>query len=76
MLRFAVIRLGFLIPTFFGVTLIAFFFVRLIPGDPVELLVGERGISTERHAELLHKMGFDRPLHEQYFRLHRLGPER
>ena len=67
MLRFVVSRLVLLIPTFIGVTLIAFFFIRLIPGDPVELLVGERGISPERHAELLQKMGFDRPLHEQYF---------
>ena len=67
MLRFLLTRLGLLIPTFFGVTLIAFSFIRLVPGDPVELLVGERGISPERHAELLAKMGFDRPLYEQYF---------
>lgn len=67
MFRFILTRLGLLIPTFIGVTLIAFSFIRLVPGDPVELLVGERGISPERHAELLAKMGFDRPVYVQYF---------
>ena len=66
MFRFILTRLGLVIPTFIGVTLIAFSFIRLIPGDPIELLVGERGIAPERHAELLAKMGFDRPLWEQY----------
>ncbi len=66
MIRFILTRLGLVIPTFIGVTLIAFSFIRLIPGDPIELLVGERGIAPERHAELLAQMGFDRPLWEQY----------
>jgi dipeptide transport system permease protein len=52
MLRFLVARLGVLIPTFIGVTIVAFILIRLIPGDPIELLVGERGISPERHAML------------------------
>lgn len=66
MLRFLLTRLGLLIPTFFGVTLIAFLFIRLLPGDPVELMAGERGVDPERHARLLHELGFDRPLLEQY----------
>ena len=66
MLRFVVTRLLMVVPTFFGVTLAAFAFIHLIPGDPVELLVGERGIDPERHARLLREMGFDRPLWEQY----------
>jgi len=66
MLRFLITRLGLLIPTFIGVTLISFTFIRLIPGDPVELLVGERGISPERHAKLMAQFGFDKPLWEQY----------
>jgi dipeptide transport system permease protein len=67
MLRFVITRLLMLVPTFIGVTLAAFAFIRLIPGDPIEILVGERGIDPERHARLLHEMGFDRPLWEQYF---------
>ncbi len=66
MLRFLVTRLGLLIPTFFGVTVVAFGFIHMIPGDPIELLVGERGISPERHAELLALFGYDKPLWEQY----------
>ena len=66
MIRFILNRLLMLIPTFFGVTVAAFAFIRLIPGDPVELLVGERGIDPARHAQLLHELGFDRPLWEQY----------
>ena len=66
MIRFVLSRLLMLVPTFVGVTLAAFAFIRLIPGDPVELLVGERGIDPARHARLLHELGFDRPLWEQY----------
>ena len=66
MLRFLISRLSLLIPTFLGVTLIAFAFIRLIPGDPIEILVGERGISPERHAQFLKQLGLDRPLWEQY----------
>ncbi len=66
MLRFILTRVLMLVPTFMGVTLAAFAFIHLIPGDPIELLVGERGIDPERHARLLHEMGFDRPLWEQY----------
>ncbi len=66
MVRFLLNRLLMLVPTFMGVTLASFAFIRLIPGDPVELLVGERGIDPARHAQLLHDLGFDRPLWEQY----------
>ncbi|NJO36127.1 MAG: hypothetical protein HC869_26810, partial [Rhodospirillales bacterium] len=38
-----------------------------IPGDPIELLVGERGISAERHAMLKAQFGYDQPLWKQYF---------
>ncbi len=66
MLRFIASRLGLLIPTFLGVTLVAFSFIRLIPGDPVEVMAGERGITPERHAELMTRFGFDQPLWRQY----------
>jgi dipeptide transport system permease protein len=66
MLRFLVTKLVGLVPTFFGVTLLTFAMIRLIPGDPVEVMAGERGIDPERHAALMHQLGFDRPLFEQY----------
>ncbi|MDX1655586.1 MAG: ABC transporter permease subunit [Candidatus Competibacteraceae bacterium] len=66
MIAFILRRLGLLIPTFLGVTLIAFSLIRLIPGDPVELMAGERGMSPERHAQLMAELGYDRPLIVQY----------
>ena len=67
MFGFLLRRVGMLIPTFFGVTLVAFFFIRLLPGDPILLLAGERGISPERYAELQARFGFDQPMIMQYF---------
>jgi dipeptide transport system permease protein len=66
MLRFLLTRVSLLIPTFIGVTIAAFSFIRLLPGDPVMLMAGERGMTPERHAELMHAFGFDRPLWRQY----------
>ena len=67
MIRLFFAKLLYLVPTFLGITLIAFSFVRILPGDPVLLMAGERGISPERHAELSAQLGFDRPLWAQYF---------
>ena len=67
MLRFIFTRLTLVIPTFIGITLLAFLLVHAVPGDPIETLAGERGIPPERHAELVHEYGFDRPLYVQYF---------
>ena len=66
MFRFFLGRLAVLIPTFIGVSIIAFTFIRLLPGDPVALLSGERVMSPERHAEISHALGFDRPIVIQY----------
>ncbi|MBT5013466.1 MAG: ABC transporter permease subunit [Rhodospirillaceae bacterium] len=66
MFGFLLTRIGLLIPTFIGASIIAFSFIRLIPGDPIEVLAGERGVSPERHAELMAQFGYDRPMWEQY----------
>jgi dipeptide transport system permease protein len=66
MLRFLLSRLALLVPTFIGVSLVAFSFVRLLPGDPILLLAGERGMSEARYAELQALYGFDQPLVVQY----------
>ena len=50
MFRFFLTRASLLVPTFIGMTLLAFFLIRLVPGDPIETLAGERGIDPERHA--------------------------
>ncbi|MCB9966041.1 MAG: ABC transporter permease subunit [Geminicoccaceae bacterium] len=66
MLRFLLSRLALLVPTFIGVSIVAFAFVRLLPGDPILLLAGERGMSAERYEQLQAVYGFDRPLVVQY----------
>ncbi|MEA2783343.1 MAG: dipeptide transport system permease protein [Rhodospirillaceae bacterium] len=66
MLRFIFTRLSLIIPTFLGIVFLAFMLIHLVPGDPVEVRVGERGIAPARHAQLLHEMGLDRPLYEQF----------
>lgn len=67
MFSFLLRRLLVIVPTFIGVTIAAFMFIRLVPGDPILLLAGERGISPERYAELSEQYGYNRPLIEQYF---------
>jgi len=66
MLRFLLTRLSLIIPTFIGMTLLAFFLVRLVPGDPIETMAGERGIDPVRHAQLRTAYGFDKPVIVQY----------
>ena len=66
MLRFLLRRVALVVPTFIGVTLLAFALIHLIPGDPVENLSGERGMDPARRERLLHEFGLDRPLPVQY----------
>jgi dipeptide transport system permease protein len=66
MLRFVLRRVALIVPTFVGVTLIAFALIHLIPGDPVENLSGERGMDPARRVRLLHEFGLDRSLPVQY----------
>lgn len=66
MLRFLLGRLAVLIPTFIGVSIIAFSFIRLLPGDPVMLMSGERVMSEERYRQISHELGYDRPIVIQY----------
>ena len=66
MVRFLLSKLLYLVPTFLGITIVAFGFVRILPGDPVLLMAGERGVSPERHAELSAQLGFDKPIVMQY----------
>ncbi|MCK5748591.1 MAG: ABC transporter permease subunit, partial [Oricola sp.] len=67
MLRFFLYRLALVIPTFIGVSIVAFAFIRLLPGDPILLLAGERGMTPERYEQVQALYGFDKPLIVQYF---------
>ncbi|MGF0343689.1 ABC transporter permease [Rhodococcus sp. IEGM1300] len=69
-LRFCLSRLLQLIPVLLGITLIAFLLLRVMPGDPATLILGNRG-SAEEIAKLTTQLGLDQPLWLQY--LHFLG---
>lgn len=56
-----------IIPTLIGTSLIAFSLIRLIPGDPVIHLLGERGGDPAVVQEMKQKFGLDKSLPEQYF---------
>ena len=66
MLRFLLKRLALTLPTFFALMFVTFMLVRLVPGDPIEVRRGERGISPERLAHLRHDMGLDQPVWKQF----------
>jgi dipeptide transport system permease protein len=68
MIKFFLNRIAMIIPTFIGVTLLTFALIHLIPGDPVVLIAGERGITPERHAILRAELGLDKPILVQYGR--------
>ncbi len=64
-LRFCLSRLLQLIPVLLGITLIAFLLLRVMPGDPATLILGNRG-SAEEIAKLTAQLGLDRPVWLQY----------
>ena len=66
MFRFLLRRVALIVPTFIAVTLLSFLLIRLVPGDPIEVRAGERGIAPERLAEMRHAYGLDQPLWKQF----------
>ena len=66
MIGFLARRLGAFVPTFIGVSIVSFLFIRLLPGDPIMLMAGERGMTDERYAALAAQFGYDQPLWAQY----------
>jgi peptide/nickel transport system permease protein len=63
--RFLAKRLLFMVPQLFAVSVIVFFLIRLLPGDPSFMLAGPYA-TTERVAEVRHVAGLDQPILTQY----------
>ncbi len=63
----AIKRLLLLGPTLFGVSVLVFLLLRLIPGDPAQVIMGLRA-TPEGLAAITRDLGLDLPLHDQYFR--------
>jgi dipeptide transport system permease protein len=66
-MKFFIKKIFDLIPTFLGISLICFFMIRLIPGDPVLNLVGERGVDPVRYLQMKKALGLDLPIIEQFW---------
>jgi peptide/nickel transport system permease protein len=64
-LSYVLRRLLYLVPVAIGVTILVFFMVHMIPGDPARTMLGTRATS-QQVAALHHQWGLDRPLYAQY----------
>lgn len=60
-------RLLYTVVTLFGVSILLFSIIRLVPGDPASSYLGIRATAEIRQA-LISKWGFDKPIYEQYAR--------
>ncbi len=65
MTRFLAVRLGLLVPTLFGVLVVAFLLLYVAPGDPVLAMVGERA-DPETITRLRRELHLDEPLPAQF----------
>jgi peptide/nickel transport system permease protein len=67
MTAFIVRRLGFAVVTLFAVLTLVFFLVRVVPGDPAQVVLGDQA-SADAIAALRTRLGLDAPLITQYAR--------
>ncbi len=67
MTNYIIKRLLALIPIIIGVALIVFLLIHLIPGDPAQVMLGERA-SPEALAQLRESMGLNEPLYKQFIK--------
>ena len=63
--RYLLRRLLLAVPVVFGVMTLVFLLMHLIPGDPVEIMLGESAAQSDLQ-QLRHQLGLDRPLLDQY----------
>lgn len=65
LIRLILLRLAQSLPTMLGVVTLVFFLIHLVPGDPVEALLGESALESDRQA-LRHALRLDEPMLVQY----------
>jgi ABC-type dipeptide/oligopeptide/nickel transport system permease component len=64
---FVVRRLLFAAPQIIAITVITFFIIRLLPGDPAAVLAGSYATPSSV-ASIRHQLGLDKPIWDQYLR--------
>ncbi|MGB2663205.1 MAG: nickel ABC transporter permease [Candidatus Acidiferrum sp.] len=67
MARYLLRRFALTLPAIWLVLTMVFFLIHIVPGDPVEQMLGE-GAAPGQAAQLRHSLGLDRPLYVQYGR--------
>ncbi|MGY8822850.1 MAG: ABC transporter permease [Candidatus Latescibacterota bacterium] len=67
MLLYILKRLVLLVPTLIGISMLVFLMLYLVPGDPAQVMLGERA-NAETLAALRAEMGLDQPFHVQFYR--------
>jgi peptide/nickel transport system permease protein len=65
MLNYIIKRLFSTIPVLIGISLLLFFMLRMLPGDPAQVLAGQMA-TPEEIENIRHQLGLDRPIHLQY----------
>jgi len=63
-LRFVLRRVLYALPSLFGLLMVTFLLVRIVPADPAAVLAGDNA-TPQQIAAIRHQYGFDRPLTEQ-----------
>jgi len=64
--KYFIKRLALTIPTLIGVSIIVFLLIHMIPGDPIDIMMGDR-ITDEAREAMREILGLDLPLHVQYW---------
>ncbi|KKB86756.1 peptide ABC transporter permease [Devosia limi DSM 17137] len=67
MLNYILRKLALIVPTLIGISICAFAFVRVLPGDPILAMAGQHGVSPERYEILREQFGYNLPIWQQYF---------
>ena len=66
MRQYIIARLFGFLPVLFGVALLSFSAVHMVPGNVVSIMAGEEALSAEREAMLLKELGLDKPIYVQF----------
>jgi peptide/nickel transport system permease protein len=66
MRNYIIKRLILFLPVVIGVMTLVFFIIHLVPGDPVELMLGENALISDKE-NLRKNLGLDKPIIEQYY---------
>ncbi len=68
MLAYLARRIVGLLPILLIMSVIVFGLIRLVPGDPIDVMYGSEGMDAARRAALSHELGLDQPIVVQYAR--------